>query len=408
MSSTTYGITDQGFVLKRLANILDDFDTALSLVTDPVSGETLTPDLSDENDPLVQIVNAFADGLSVCWEQLQQVYNQFDPNKATGAALSGLVPLNGITRQAGTYSTVQLTLTGTAGVSIAAGQQVSPLDDSSVWNLPAFTFDSGGNATVTATCSEIGAISADSTTLVKILTPQSGWLTVTNLVAAVEGSAEETDTDLRARRANSTSGTASAIVESIYSSLLAVSGVSFVYSYHNITDSTDAHGVPSKNLAVVVQGGADADIANVLWLKASAFIQYGTTTVNKVDAQGITYPMKFTRAASVPIYIAVTVQVVDSSKFPSDGDAVIIASIIDYTTSGETALGELSGVVKKTFGIGTDVYSSDFYVAVLSVPGIIITSVFVGETDSPTDTSVMIDWNEIASFSAAHISVTVT
>jgi uncharacterized phage protein gp47/JayE len=72
-------------------------DLALSGVQDPVTGATLN--LVDENDPLNQLKNAVADALSACWEQLEIAYNQFDPLKSSGAALSGLVQLNGILRE---------------------------------------------------------------------------------------------------------------------------------------------------------------------------------------------------------------------------------------------------------------------------------------------------------------------
>jgi hypothetical protein len=96
---TTFGVTNEGFVLKRLADILTDFRSVLTALQDPITGEQLTLDLADENDPLVLLVNATDDALSVCWEQIQLANNQFDPLKATGAGLSGLVQLNGIIRK---------------------------------------------------------------------------------------------------------------------------------------------------------------------------------------------------------------------------------------------------------------------------------------------------------------------
>ena len=96
--ATTFGITAAGFVLKRLADILPDITGPLLTIIDPLTGETLTPNLADENDPLVNTVNSLADALSALWEQEQLAYNQFDPQKAIGAGLSGLVQLNGISR----------------------------------------------------------------------------------------------------------------------------------------------------------------------------------------------------------------------------------------------------------------------------------------------------------------------
>lgn len=100
---TVYGITDSGFTLKRNYNIITDIRSSLSLVTDPVTGETLS--LNDENDPLNQLANAVADQLSVCWEQLELAYNQFNPLSASGVPLRGLVQLNGILGQVGETDT---------------------------------------------------------------------------------------------------------------------------------------------------------------------------------------------------------------------------------------------------------------------------------------------------------------
>ena len=69
--SVSFGISDQGFTLKRLADILSDMQTAFSTVQDPATGEMLTLNLADENDPLVQAVNSVSDALSLAWEQLQ-------------------------------------------------------------------------------------------------------------------------------------------------------------------------------------------------------------------------------------------------------------------------------------------------------------------------------------------------
>ena len=132
---TTFGITPTGFVLKRLADILDDVDAALSLVQDPVTGEYLTPDLLDENDPLVQIKNALCDQLSVCWEQLQLCYNSKDPLAATDAALSSLVQLNALIREPSQTDT-SLRLLQQASTALPSYRQVDAIY-AAVVNVPA-------------------------------------------------------------------------------------------------------------------------------------------------------------------------------------------------------------------------------------------------------------------------------
>lgn len=406
--ATTYGVTEQGFVLKRLNDIRNDLATDLSTVQDTVSGEFLTPDLNDENDPIVQIVNALADQLAVCWEQLQLCYNQFDPLKATGAGLSGLVQLNAIRRKLGTYSTVTLTLTGRAGMYLPVGMKVGDMAGTVTFILPATTFDGSGSATVSATASVKGAIVAAAGTLVNIITPYAGWTAVTNGADTTPGTPDETDSALRTRQQVSTMTTSSSLVESVYGALLNLTGVDYARVYQNLDTATDARGIPAKCIAAVVHGGVDTDIANVLWEKASAFPQYGTTTVTVADSQGFSYDMNFIRPTAVPVYVAISVTVVSASLWPADGADRIKNAIISYATGGSLALGVTPDWGKDGFQIGENVYASELYIPINSVPGAQITAVTVGTTVSPLDPSVTIDWDEVATFSADNIVVTVS
>lgn len=407
--ATTYGVTDQGFVLKRLNDIRNDMATALSTVQDPVSGEYLTPDLNDENDPLVQIVNSLSDQLSACWEQLQLCYNQFDPLKATGRGLSGLVQLNGIRRKAGTYSTVVVNITGSANLALPVGLKFGSMDGTTVFILPAVTLDNSGNAMgIIATASTIGPVTALAGTLTNIITPYPGFNTITNPSDAIPGTAEENDTQLRNRQQNSTMTTSSSLIESVYSALLNLNGVAYARVYQNITGVTDSRGIPAKSIAAVVSGGADADIAQVLWLKASAFPQYGTTTVAVEDNQGFSYDMSFIRPTEVPVYVAVAVTVVNASIWPVDGVDRIKAAILAYATGGSTALGVTPDWGKDGWTIGENVYASELYVPVNSVPGAQITSILVDTADPPATTSVAIAWNEVSQFLSANITVAVS
>lgn len=405
---TDFGINENGFNLKRLADILTDMKTALSNVTDPVTGESLTPDLLDENDPLIQIVNTFSDVLALSWEQLQLVYNQFDPLKATGAGLSGLVQLNKLTRRPGSKSTVVLTLTGAAGKTVPAGKIVTDMDSTYQWILPAFAFDGGGSATVTATASDYGPLSADAGTLVKIVTPYSGWTAVTNALAAVEGSYEETDTELRIRQQDSTA-TGGATVESIYTALAAIEGVTFAHVYQNITDVVDARGIPAHQIASVVMGGDDTEIGTALFNHIPAGVAtYGTSSVTVTDAQGIEYIYYFTRPSEIDIYIEIEVEVVNASLWPDDSADQIKAAIIAYATEGRDGLGIPDGFDPDGYPPGQSVYASEQYTPINSIQGHRVVSVYVGTSPSPSETSVSIDWDEIAIFDSANINITVS
>lgn len=388
-----FGVTDDGFTLKRLPDILTDMQADLSTVVDPVTGETLTPNLADENDPLVQMVNSFADQMAEAWEVLQSAYNQFDPLKSTGAGLSGVVQLNGIDRQDGAATTVALALTGTPGTVIPAESKVSPLDNSVVFTIPEVTLDGGGAGAAIGTATEVGNLPAAAGTVVKIVTPVAGWTGVTNGADATPGSEEETDAELRLRQQDSTTLPASSIVESIYSGVIDLDGVTYCRVFQNIELATDSRGIPAKSIAPVVVGGVDADIGQVLFERVPTCSTFGTTTETITDVQGIDYDMKFTRPANVNVWVEVDVEIVDAALWTGDGAARIEAAILAFAAT--------------EYVPGTAVYASELYCPVNEVDGIKITSLTVGSVSPAVDDSVAIDWNEIAAFDSARIDVTV-
>ena len=406
----TFGISSAGFSLKRLADILDDMKSALQTVVDPVSGETLTIDLEDENDPLVQQINAFSDGLAECWEQLQLAYNQFDPLKCSGAGMNGTFQLNGLRRRAGVKSQVVVTITGTPGLTLEAGKQITTADDYPIFELPLCQIGIDGTEAVLATCTEYGDIEASAGTLVKILTPISGWTSVTNALDAVPGSEEETDTEFRARQQASTSYTAQTIPEAIAAGISALEGVTFVKVYQNINLTTDSRGIPAKSIAPIIVGGDDEEIAQVLFekLACGGADCYGSTEETITDNQSIDYTMRFSRPAEVPIYIDVDVTIINSALWPSTGAADLKAAILSFATLGAGSLQITSGYDRDGYSPGQSVYATELYIPCYSIPGIKVNSIVIGTTPSPADPSVDIDWDEIATFSSDNIDVTVT
>ena len=406
-----FGVTNEGFILKRLVDIKNDLITALSTVTDPVSGESLTPDLDDEDDPLIQIVNAFSDTIADAWEHLQLAYNQFDPLKASGAGLSGTVQLNALRRRAGVASQVVVVVTGTPYLVVDAGQQITTMDDTPVFELPAFEIGSGGTTIVVATCTENGPFDVATGTLVKILTPISGWTAVTNPGTAVVGSYEETDEELRARQQISTSNTAQTIPEAILAGLVNTDGVEFAKVYQNISLSTDLRGIPAKTLAAVVIGGEDDDIAQILFDKIAAggCDTYGDEEVVIEDSQGIEYTMRFVRPTEIPVYIEIEVTVINEDVWPSTGVDDIKAAIIEWTLTGGASLSSTE-LLQTGYYPGRSVYATELIVPIYSIPGIRVDSVLVmAVDDSSSSGSAELDvsWDEIATFSSDDIDITV-
>ena len=100
MASDVYGMTDQGFVPKRLVDINADITEAIGAITDPKTGAQPFMDIADDSI-MGQIGGIVSNAISECWEAAYEASVQFNPLYNTGAGQSGTAQLNGITRQPG-------------------------------------------------------------------------------------------------------------------------------------------------------------------------------------------------------------------------------------------------------------------------------------------------------------------
>lgn len=118
------GVTDQGFIIKRLADILaDDRALAVQLFQDLVQpGDTVN---TDDSSALGRLISLAAPSEADLWEAAQEVYAAFDPNSATGIALDNLVALGGLTRKEQTFTTASVLVAGDTNTLIPVGQTVS-------------------------------------------------------------------------------------------------------------------------------------------------------------------------------------------------------------------------------------------------------------------------------------------
>lgn len=405
-----YGINDQGFLAKRLRDVLDDLEASLEEIVDPDTGETLQIDF-DEDDPWIQSINVLAANNASTWEMLQMVYTQFDPSQAVGAALSGLVQINALTRRFGTPSTLQIDVTGTIGTVIPAGQQISDDQQNVIYVTDEeVTIGVTGTESTTASSIENGAFVSLTGTIDTILTPVSGWDSVTNTADSTIGSAEETDEELRARRNLSTESPSQSPVEAVYGNLRQLEGVTFARVLVNNTLVTDGNGIPAKTMAAVIVGGDDEEIANVLFLRSPVGLDFfGTDSFVVTDTQGETYTMRWIRPTAVPIAIEIDITVIDTGTYPVDGDDQIKAAILAYAAGGAPALGIDEGFEDLGIVPGEDVTLSRLYTPINSVPGHKVTRLEISADPAPVGSAdVPIDFDEVAEFDSGLITIAVS
>lgn len=246
---------------------------------------------------------------------------------------------------------------------------------------------------------EFSAVSAGPTevatnTVTVIVTPVLGWDSVNNPVPAVLGTTPESDVELRERFRQSKYLRASNTIDSLYSALLELDGVQEIRIYDNPSDLVGANGLPPHSFAVLILGGSDTEIAQTIWRNTPLGIaSQGSQEVAVVNSQGVEQVVKFDRPVYVPIYVEVELQTY-GTEFPVGGDIAIKQALVDYIVANQS--------------IGGRVVYSRLFDPVNETPGHEIVSLKIG-TDPLllSETSIALDYNQIATLSLNDIAVVI-
>jgi len=395
-----FGMTENGFVPKRLADILDSMTTKIQNITDK-NGQK--PFMNESADSIFgQMGQIVAEELSICWEAAYAASQQYDPLNAFGEPLRGLVQINGINPSYGAKTEIKMTLTGTNGTFVPEGSIISSADGSqSYTTVGGVTIGSSGTAEVNAVCTEKGPNDPAANTIIQIKTPVFGWRNATNTQTVSVGANPDTDTELHIKQERATSATSYRQVDAIIAGVLNVDGVRYARLYVNNGLSTDAQGITGKTLAPVVVGGTDEDVAQALRLKCGALDKFqGTTSVTYTGDLGDTQVVSFYRPTEIPIYIDINISATEYSTFTDSDIDKIKQAIVDYAEYDQK--GEAG------FPPGADVVISRLYTPINSVSGFKVNSLEIGTAaDSLSTSDITIDWDEVASFSTDNIEITV-
>jgi len=244
---------------------------------------------------------------------------------------------------------------------------------------------------ITSQSTLAGPIEQNTGTIDTISTPVFGWNSINQFESAGVGSLRETDTQLRTRFNQSKFVRGANILEALTSDLRALSGVSDVIIYENLTTSVDAKGIPPHAFMVLIRGGLESEIARIIWSNRPAGIKtFGNSTYLITDIFNNQKEVNYQRPTFQDIYISLEVQT--DSSFPPNGAEQLRSALFDYIKSQST--------------VGQDVVYSRLYTPINSIPGHEVNSLFIGDSVSPSGTSnIVINFDQVAKIEIGNIEV---
>lgn len=322
------------------------------------------------------------------------ISNMLNLNKANGFVLDDLGALFLIERKPATFTSTTVVLTGQAGTSVPAGIRIKSNAGYIFASDEAAVLDSTGSATVTFTSVVSGDIPAEPNTLKTILDSVIGLETATNPSAPILGTEQESDGAFRNRIQNSLDLNAISVLSSIKAAVENVAGVIGSYCYDNFENVSvviDNLTVPAHSLLVVVDGGAEQEIANAIYEKKTIGTGYiaatndaGYTIIQKEvvdEAYGTTYNVRFARPVLTNVDIKVTV-----ARKSYSGDNLTQAvknAIMNFATGNNP---EVDGIK-----IGGALSPFEISAAISSeLPDVFISNVLVGAHGSTATANTMI------------------
>lgn len=299
----------------------------------------------DPDSPDGQMMNIFIQSVLDLQDLLVQIYNMFDPDNAIGVILDQRVAINGIQRQAGTYTVTNITITTSQALNLyGLDQDTQPTytvadNAGTQWQLMSTQSPAGAGTYVYAfQAASPGAV---------LTTPNSITIPVTIVVGVTSinnpttystlGVNEETDAELKIRRQRSVSLSSQGYYNSLMAALENINGLSFAYIAENTTGSTDGDGVPGHSIWVIVAGTAsDEDVANAIYLKRNAGCgMYGTQSYDVVQADGSSFTVYWDEVTTVPLFIKFTATSLDGINAPNI--AAIRAGLVTSFVPGVAA-----------------------------------------------------------------------
>lgn len=274
-----------------------------------------------------QMMNIFIQAVLDLSDLLVQIYNTFDPDNAVGVILDQRVAINGIQRQAGTFTVTNVTLVTAQALNLFG------LDQS---DQPPYTVadNAGNNWVLQATqlgvtpgthvysfqAAQPGAVLTVPNTITVPVTVVLGVTSINNPTTYTTlGINEESDAVLKVRRQKSVSLASQGYLAGLLAALENINGVTSAFVYENTTGTTNGDGVPGHSIWVIVAGTASAaDIAQAIYTKRNAGCgMFGDQSFVITQVDGSSFIVLWDTVVSEDLYVAFYTSSLNGTSVPN-------------------------------------------------------------------------------------------
>ena len=305
-----------GLQVKDFNNLLSDIQTSIQNIYAP-NGEQIN---FESSSPDGQITNILAEIGTVVRELLTETYNTLSPSNCSGAVQDIRYQINYLWRKGGSFTIQNIDITCDRTITLqgldasyndinATSYTVSD-DAGNQWYLIDTTTIYAGTTSLPFRAREIGQVIPTIGTITTQNTIIAGVTGVINSVGYTSlGEAQETDIEFRLRRERSVSNASENNVDTITGQLLQLDGVTDVYAWVNNTNTTDATGTAAHTLWVIINGGANTEIADIIYRNIGGADTRGNVEISQATISGQVIPIRFDRPTVVPLYVKYNIKV---------------------------------------------------------------------------------------------------
>jgi uncharacterized phage protein gp47/JayE len=297
------GLTNIGFTPLTLEELTSKIEGRLSVYN---PGFDFSPESPDG-----QLINIISVLFAQAWGELDMVYHSFNPNSATGQALTNLGLISGIDKDSASRSYVNLNITGVTGTPVAANSLVSNADGDEFYLV-----FSGVIPFSTRAISRIaGPLPVPAGSVDTVVTTSLGWTGVEQPIIGVMGGVPISDLHYRNLRNRTVMRNFTGVVEVIEARLLDIGAEQALVVNNTSADNTLADGTPPLTVHVTlgeVVNATDEEIARVIMNAVGISVPtYGSTTVDVVDSQGVVNSVSFSKATVVDVFMDLNITFLD-------------------------------------------------------------------------------------------------